>query len=96
LPRALEEAWDRVGKELCARHFFVKGLGLGSFLAFGRFRLLLMLWLVLKDFMCVRRFSKRMAIMHVGGNDDEMRIFVFMHWCGFGDGVAGKGSLELL
>jgi hypothetical protein len=55
-----------------------------------------MLWLVLKDFMCVRRFSKRMAIMHVGGNDDEMRIFVFMHWGGFGDGVAGKGSLELL
>jgi hypothetical protein len=31
--------------------------------------------------------------MHVKGNDDEMRIFVFMQWGGFGDGVAGKENM---
>jgi hypothetical protein len=87
--RALEEAWDRVGKELRARHFF-EGLGLGPFFDFGGNGFAIVVANNTgAEGLCIRRFSS----MHVKGNDDEMRIFVFMQWGGFGDGVAGKEKM---
>jgi hypothetical protein len=87
LPRALEEAWDRVGKELCARHFREDwALGLFWLLAV-RFLLLLFVAGASKD--CAFG-AFRVHARQEGTNDDEMRIFVFMHWSGFGDVVVGK------